>query len=129
MPLPDTARVADELPRTLRPAFAPLIKVALGLALAVPMALFLFALALVPALSPEPDPESGTFAWLIANNFLAGYAPTVTGAFVGLAWGLGIGFVMGWFVAASRNLFISVWVTIVGAKERLKANREFLDRM
>lgn len=123
MSLPDTTRVVDELPVALRPAFAPLVKSALGIAFGVLLGLFLFALALMGMMTGE-----ATFVWLLRNNyFLVGYTPSAVGAVLGLAWGFGLGFVAGWITAGCRNFILVVWVAVVGGIERARANQEFLD--
>ena len=126
MALPNTTTVVQELPAELRTAFAPLVKNALGLAVGVIFAAFLSGLALHWMVR---DPAAALSVWLLGDNFLPGYAPSVPGALFGGLWGLLIGFAVGWSLAVCRNLFISVWVALVAARERLRANREFLDEI
>jgi len=126
MALPDTSKIVDELPKVLRPAFAPMVKWAFGLAAAVVTAILLFLLAAAHA-SGIVAPEADTFVWLLGGNFLPGYRPTWSGAFLGLMWGFGVGFLAGFCLALFRNRVISVWVFFVGARERLKANRDILE--
>jgi hypothetical protein len=126
MALPDTSKIVEELPRALRPAFAPLVKWAFGLAVAAVMAVLLFLLAAAHA-SGFASSDGDMFVWLLGNNFFQGYKPTWNGAFLGLMWGFGAGFISGWCLALFRNRIISIWVFFVGAKERLKANRDILE--
>ena len=41
----------------------------------------------------------------LLSQFLPGYTVTVTGSVVGLAWGIGYGFVAGWLVSTLYNRF------------------------
>ena len=66
--------------------------------------------------------------WLLGNNFLAGYEPSAVGAVVGLAWGGGLGFLLGWLTAFLRNFILSVWVAVIGAVERARAQPRILGR-
>ena len=124
MGLPNTSQVARELPPSLRPAFQPLDKRALGFAFGVLFATCLFAFAAYNALRGT-DSEA---VWLLENYFY-GYRPTWGGAFLGVLWGLWTGFVAGWFLAFCRNFFVALWVFVIGARERLAANRDFLDHI
>lgn len=126
MSLPNPAEVVDELPRALRPAFAPLKKNAMGFALAAATGLAFTALAVHGILT---GPSEARWVWLLGDNFFPGYKPTVLGTFIGLGWGVAAGFVMGWFIAGLRNFTIAVWMMCVGAREQLRANSEFLDEI
>ena len=111
MSLPDTAKIVDELPRTLRPAFAPLIKRALGVGVGIVGGILLFVLA-IAGLSLGSDRASTV--GLLRENYLPGYDASWGGAFFGLLWGFAIGFAAGWLLAFCRNLF---------KRERYKAPR------
>ena len=126
MALPDTTTVVRELPRGLRPAFAPLVKNALGVAIGSVLAAFLLLFALYWTLR---DPAEALTVWLLGDHFLPGYRPTLAGALLGGLWGFTIGYAVGWSLAVGRNLFITVWIALVGARERLRANRDFLDQI
>lgn len=126
MELPNTTTVVQELPRELRSTFAPLVKNALGMAVGVLFAGFLAGLA-VFWMVRGPDEALGV--WLLGENYLIGYAPTPIGAVLGAGWGFVLGFTIGWSLAVSRNLFITVWVALVGAREQLKASSDFLDEI
>jgi hypothetical protein len=132
-------RDLKELPPELRLAFEPLDKRAFGLAVGAWFGLAVFGvtgyhLALdawllerVPAL--DGLKYSGDPLWLLAQYF-RGYDPTTwLGAAIGGLWGLWTGFVMGWFLAFARNLFVAGWLFAVRTREQLAANREFLDHI
>ena len=44
----------------------------------------------------------------LLSQFLIGYRVTLTGSFIGLAWGFFIGFVAGWLVAWIYNRIVSL---------------------
>lgn len=128
-----------ELPRELRLAFEPLDKRAFGLAVGVWAGLSVFGVTAyhlvldawlldhVEVLSEAK--YSGDTLWLLAQYF-RGYDPTsLKGAAIGGLWGLWTGFVMGWFVAFARNLFVAAWLFAIRTREQLAANREFLDHI
>jgi len=127
MALPNTAKVTEELPSGLRIAFAPLKRTALGLAFGVTMGLGLFAFGIVHLL-PGME-EQDRWIGLIEHNFLAGYTVTVGGSAIGFLWGLLIGFVTGWLLAAVRNFSVALWVAIAGAREQLRMDQDFLDEI
>ena len=129
MALPDTAKVAEELPATIKGAFAPLKKAALGCAFGVVGGLALFIFALVHLLPGLRDLDTDGGIGLLEYNFFSGYGPTVSGAFIGLLWGLFSGFVFGWLLAGLRNFGVAVWVAVAGAREQLRMDQEFLDEI
>ncbi len=126
MPLPDAARVVDQLPAPLRPTVAPLVKTAMGLAVGTVCGVLLLVLALFHA-AVGPERAKDLWVWLLGNNLFHGYTPTPLGATVGFAWGVGAGFVLGFVLAAGRNAIIALWILWVGARERLRADRGVLD--
>lgn len=132
-------RELAELPAELRLAFEPLDKRAFGLAVGVWAGLGVFGatayhlvldrwlLEHVRILSESK--YSGDSLWLLAQYF-RGYDPTTYGgAAIGALWGLWTGFVMGWFLAFARNLFVAAWLFAIRTREQLAANREFLDHI
>jgi len=126
MALPQTNQVVDQLPRQYRAAFAPLVKPALGIAVGVVTAAILAAFAMFWMFR---DPDQALGVWLLGQNFLVGYAPTPMGVVAGGLWGLAIGFTAGWSIAAIRNLFITLWIVAVGARQQLRASSDFLDEI
>ena len=128
-----------ELPPELALAFRPLDKRAFGLAVGVWAGLCLFGVTvyhlvldswLLGHVGVLSDAQySGDSLWLLAQYF-RGYDPTnLAGAAIGGVWGLWTGFVMGWFLAFARNLFVAAWLFAIRTREQLAANREFLDHI
>ncbi len=105
-------------------AFAPLHKRAFGTAIGIVTGLLIFVVTVYQVLVP-PD---GASTALLAQ-YLQGYSLSWKGAFIGLAWGLAVGFVMGWFVAFVRNLVIATSVFITRTRQELRATRDFLDHI
>jgi hypothetical protein len=66
---------------------------------------------------------------MLLNQYFAGYTITWTGAVIGAAWAAFTGFVMGWFLAFSRNLCVAVLVTVIRTRAELAQARDFLDHI
>lgn len=111
--------------RTLRLAFAPVHKMAFGLAVGVTTGLTLFLVTAVRLLV-GPD---GVTELVLLSQFLAGYEESWAGAVVGLAWGIVVGFVAGWFAAFVRNLVLASYLFVVRTRAELLATRDFLDHI
>ncbi|HEU4630959.1 MAG TPA: hypothetical protein VFS08_14510 [Gemmatimonadaceae bacterium] len=111
--------------RTLALAFAPLHKLAFGVAIGTACAVIIAAVTIA---QPLLDPQDRTGLWLLSNYFV-GYEETWRGALVGGAWGFGVGFVGGWFVAFVRNLVLAIWLLVVRARADLESTRDFIDHI
>ncbi len=70
----------------------------------------------------------GPNLWLL-SQFLVGYSVTWTGAFIGLAWGFAVGYVIGWGFAAVRNLVFRSWLIIIRSRVEKEQYRDILDRL
>jgi len=103
----------------------PVHKVALGVAVGVVSGLMVFALTVFHVvLRPQDALDIG-----LLSQYLTGYSVSWTGAFVGLFWGVLIGFVAGWFVAFVRNVVIAIRVFTIRGKADLAQSRDFLDHI
>ncbi|MBC7789145.1 MAG: hypothetical protein H7Z74_04285 [Anaerolineae bacterium] len=121
-----TARVSEDvLPPALALAFAPLHKRAFGTAVGTAAGLTFFFVTLVHVLT---DPRGGLPLGLLAEYFY-GYSVTGIGAFIGLAWGMAIGFVAGWFFAFCRNLALAISIFVSRTRGELESTRDFLDHI
>jgi hypothetical protein len=119
---PDPARVAGTRATV---GFGPVHKVALGIAVGALSGLAVFALTVFHVvLRPRDALDLGLLA-----QYLTGYSVSWTGAFVGLFWGVLIGFVAGWFVAFVRNLVIAIRVLTIKSRVDLAQSRDFLDHI
>ena len=114
-----------ELPKSLLLAFAPIHKTALGVAVGAVVGGLLFLMTLLVAQKggyPQPN------LWLLAQ-FLPGYRLTAQGAFMGLAWGFAVGFLLGWGIAFCRNVVVWIWLTIIRSRAEMEQYNDFLDHL
>lgn len=114
--------VSEELDLT----FTPLHKRCLGIAVGVVFGVAMCALTLIHlARSPgEPYPLN-----LLGRSFFPGYRVTYAGAFIGMAWGFWVGFVMGWFFAFARNLCMALTAFWFRARAELQQGTSFFDHL
>lgn len=118
-------REERELQHRLDVALAPLHKLCLGLGAGTAIALVVLAATLVHlARSPaEPYPLA------LLSQYFRGYTVSLAGAFIGAAWGFGVGFVLGWFFAFCRNLVVGTALFLFRTRAELAANKGFLDQI
>lgn len=117
--------VDDSIPPRVALAFAPLHKRAFGIAVGAAVGLTMFAITVVGIMRPR-----GEVAFLeLLREYFAGYALTWPGAFVALLWGLGVGFVAGWFIAFCRNLALAASIFISRTRGELEETADFLDHI
>ncbi len=104
-------------------AFLPLEKLAFGVATGVTAAIVMFLATTVYLLrQPQPAFHLGLLA-----QFFAGYSVSWSGALIGAAWAGFSGFVLGWFLAFSRNLLLAVMLFAVRRRAELNRAMDFLD--
>ena len=115
---------APERQRSLL-AFAPIHKRAFGMATGITAALITFLVTAVYLLrAPRPGFDLGLLA-----QYFAGYSVSWTGAVIGAIWAGVAGFVLGWFLAFARNLFLALLLMIVRSRAELDQTRDFLDHI
>jgi hypothetical protein len=105
-------------------AFAPLRKAAFGVAAGVICGGVLFAATVALVLRGSPASSFGLLA-----QYFKGYAVTLPGAFIGLAWGFGLGFILGWAFALLRNFGFWLWLTVIRSEAEMDEYSDFLDHM
>lgn len=115
----------DPLERAAARLFAPMDKLAFGVAVGVAAGLLLFALTAADLLLDE----GGRVPLALLTQYFAGYRESWAGAAIILAWGLAVGFVVGWFTAFLRNLVLALWLVALRARADLAASRDFLDHI
>lgn len=115
----------DELPTPMKLAFAPLHKRAFGMATGVAAGLGVFGLTIIEVMRSPITPSP----LRLLSEYFAGYTVSPRGAFIGLLWGFGTGFIMGWFVAFCRNLAVAASIFWIRTRAELRANRDFLDHI
>ena len=105
--------------------FLPLHKRAFGTATGVAAALLLF---IATAATIITQPDDGFGLGLLAQYF-TGFSLSWPGAFIGAAWAGFTGFVMGWFLAFSRNVLVACMVLYVRARADLAQTQDLLDHI
>jgi hypothetical protein len=107
-------------------AFAKLDKVALGIAIGVPAGLAIFFATVF--LLFKGGSVIGPNLSLLGQYFI-GYTVTWKGSVIGLIYGLGFGFILGWCVAFIRNLIVAIYVYTVKLKANLMSMNDFIDHL
>ncbi len=122
----EVKKTEEELPGPLLLAFAPLHRLGMGVAGGVVLGglIFLMTLFLV---AKGGYPIGPTMALL--GQFWLGYTVTFPGAFIGLFYGFGTGFVAGWGFAVIRNLAVWTWLTLIRSRAEMEEYGDFLDHM
>lgn len=114
-----------EIEPALELAFAPLHKRCLGLAVGIALGVVVFAATLLHLLRSPGEP----YPLVLLQQYFRGYSVSVAGAFVGLAWGLAVGFVIGWSFAFVRNVALAASAFLFRARAELAEDRGFLDHI
>ena len=107
-------------------AFAPLHRLGLGVASGVVMGGLIFC-ATMFLLVKGGYPIGPNLALL--GEFMYGYTVTPAGAFIGFAWGFGIGFFLGWGFAVAHNVAIWIWLIVIRSRAEMEQYGDFLDHM
>lgn len=63
----------------------------------------------------------------LLNQYFIGYEVSPVGSLVGLLYGFGSGFAIGWLGASIRNLTVTIYVNILKLKGRMSAVNDFID--
>jgi hypothetical protein len=117
----DLSRVLDEV---IIRGFARLDAVALGAALGMTAGLAVAAVTLF--LLVKGGDVVGPNLELLGQYFI-GYSVTLPGTFIGAAYGVVCGFIVGWAGAALRNFLIDVYIYIAKLRARLSALQDYID--
>jgi hypothetical protein len=105
-------------------AFARFDPVALGVAGGAVTGLLLFAATAVLLL--KGGAEVGPTLTLL-NQYFPGYSVTWPGALVGLGYGAGMGFVVGWVGAVAHNVSTAVYLYVVHFRANLHTVTDTID--
>jgi hypothetical protein len=109
----------------LEAVFLPLHKRAFGMATGAAAAFIAFLITAISLLRPSSEgPDLG-----LISEYFAGYSVSWPGAFIGAAWAAFTGFIMGWFLAFCRNLFLAVRLFVLRTRAELAQDRDFLDHI
>src|SRR6187551_1984007 len=80
-------------------------KTALGLAFGMLSGLGLFVITAIHIAT-----QAEGLPLYLLKQFFRGYSMTWPGAFIGLAWGFGVGFVAGWLLGFIHNFTVGMWL-------------------
>jgi hypothetical protein len=116
----------EQLPLPLLRAFAPIHRMALGVACGVVLGALIFLMTAILLLKGGPvvGPRLG-----LLRHYFFGYSVTWPGAFIGLLWGAGAGFLLGWGFALVRNFAYWAWLTSIRSRAEMEQYSDFLDHM
>jgi len=112
------------VPSPLLRAFAPLHRGALGVASGVVVGGLLATATLILRVRGNPTPNFDLLA-----QFFWGYSVTWRGVFIGLFWGFGLGFVLGYGFALVRNAAVWIWLTVIRSRAEMDQYSDFLDHL
>jgi hypothetical protein len=107
-------------------AFAPIHRTALGVASGVVLGGIIFLMTAI--LLIKGGPSVGPNLWLLGQYFI-GYRLTWLGSLIGLAWGFGVGFVLGWGFALVHNLAVWMWLTLIRSRADMEEYGDLLDHL
>jgi len=65
----------------------------------------------------------------LLGQFFWGYSVSWRGVLVGLVWGFGVGFVMGYAFALVRNAAVWLWLMVVRSRAEMDQYSDFLDHL
>ena len=115
----------DPIERTLRRAFSPYHKRALGVASGIVVALAVFTVTVFHVVAAPP----GALNIELLAQYFYGYDVTWRGAFVGAWWSFVTAFVAGWFLAFVYNFVLATWLFLLRTKADLSLTKDFLDHI
>src|SRR5271157_191118 len=115
---------SDSVPSPLLRAFAPLHRTAMGVACGVVGGGLLAIASLVLVLRGKDMLSLG-----LLGQFFPGYSVSWSGVFIGLLWGFGVGFVLGYGFAFVRNAAVWIWLTVIRSRAEMEQYSDFLDHL
>ena len=114
----------DDMPESAALLFAPLDKRAFGVAVGTASALLIDGATVVLLLRSDSWKGLG-----LLSNYFAGYSVSPAGALIGALWAFGVGFIVGWLVAFTRNLTLAVSLFLIRSRAELGETSDFLDHI
>ncbi len=116
---------ADELAgEQIVQSLAKIDSLALGVALGTVFGLGIFLVTnlLIYKGGEIVGPNLGLLA-----QFFPGYRVTFGGSLIGLLYGFGSGFALGWLIAVIRNIIIKIYLHIINLRQKMVAVNDFID--
>jgi hypothetical protein len=114
----------SSVPDPLLRAFAPLHRAAMGIAWGTVGGGLLALASLVLVLRRKDILSLG-----LLGQFFPGYSVSWRGVFIGLLWGFGMGFALGYGFALVRNAAVWVWLTVIRSRAEMDQYSDFLDHL
>src|SRR5271167_3968253 len=114
----------DAIESPLLRAFAPMHRTALGVACGVVGGGLLALASLVLVLRGKD-----ILSLVLLAQFFPGYSVSWPGIFIGLLWGFGVGFVLGYGFAFTRNAAVWIWLTVIRSRAEMDQYSDFLDHL
>jgi hypothetical protein len=65
----------------------------------------------------------------LLGQFFPGYSVSWRGVFIGLLWGFGTGFALGYGFALVRNAAVWLWLTVIRSRAEMDQYSDFLDHL
>jgi hypothetical protein len=121
---PETESTDEAVSLQLLRALAPLHRTAMGVSWGATGGVLLAVATLVLLLR---EPMVANFNLL--GQFLWGYRVSLRGVFVGMLWGFGVGFVLGYGFALVRNAAVWIWLTVIRLRAEMEQYSDFLDHL
>jgi protoporphyrinogen oxidase len=116
--VPVVASSSDPAFVIIREAFARLHEKGLGVALGSVVGLYTFLATARIVLIPEKEIAD---ALELLGHYFIGFQVSRLGAFIGLAYGFGLGFLLGWSIAHLRNVLLDLYLYMVRRKEESRS--------
>jgi len=114
----------NNAPSLLLRAFAPLHRTAMGVAWGL-VGGGLLAVATLVLVVRGTDPLS----FGLLGQFFWGYSVSWRGVFIGLIWGFGVSFALGYGFALVRNAAVWLWLTVIRSRAEMDQYSDFLDHL
>jgi len=105
-------------------AFAPLHRTAMGVAWGVVCGGLLALATLAPVIRGVDFLSFG-----LLSQFLWGYSVSWSGVLIGVLWGFGVGFALGYGFALIRNAAVWLWLTIIRSRAEMEQYSDLLDHL
>ena len=105
-------------------AFAPVHRTAMGVAWGVVCGGLVALATMVPVIKGNDFLSFGLLA-----QFFWGYSVSWSGVFIGLLWGFGAGFVLGYGFAFIRNATVWLWLTVIRSRAEMDQYSDLLDHL
>ena len=69
------------------------------------------------------------FSLDLLGQFFWGYSVSWQGVFIGLLWGMAVGFIFGWSLALIRNAAVWIWLTVIRSRAEMNEYADLLDHL